>query len=81
MLKPNNPITYNDIERCPYHYTEEPRYSLWCRKDDERLEKIRHSWLRFLWRLFAPNSWHPSSNRVKEIEGRFYYIQNSDIWI
>lgn len=73
MWKPNNPILWRDIKRCPYHFTEEPRYSLWCRNDDRRLYKIKHSYLRWFWRLFAPGAWHPKNLYVSEFR--------NDTWI
>lgn len=71
IWKPKNPILWKDVERNPYCWQEEPRYSLWCRNDDERLYRIQSSYTRFLWRLFTTGAWHPNTLTK----------HNKDIWI
>jgi hypothetical protein len=58
-IRPNNPLTYGDIRRCPWSYHDGWRYVAWNRLENLRLEKIQKSWLRFIKRLFAKGAWHP----------------------
>lgn len=76
----DNPITFGDIERCPYTCHSGHPYDEWNRKDNERLEKIRRSWLRFLKRMFASGAWHPNYTRVNTRFG-YRYIVNEDLFL